>query len=76
LVTATYRGTLAVGEFRAIWLAELQSIFGDQLARVALSVLVYQRTNSAALPALTYALTYLPDLIGGPLLAGLADKYP
>lgn len=76
MVAATFRGTLAVVEFRAIWLAELQSVFGDQLARVALSVLVYQRTNSAALPALTYALTYLPDLVGGPLLAGLADRYP
>jgi MFS transporter len=76
VVAATFRGTLAVVEFRAIWLAELQSVFGDQLARVALSVLVYQRTNSAALPALTYALTYLPDLVGGPLLAGLADRYP
>jgi MFS family permease len=76
VAAATFRGTLAVGEFRAIWLAELQSIFGDQLARIALSVLVYQRTNSASLPALTYALTYLPDLLGGPLLAGLADRYP
>ncbi|MBP2321375.1 putative MFS family arabinose efflux permease [Kibdelosporangium banguiense] len=76
MVAATFRGTLAVGEFRAIWLAELQSVFGDQLARIALSVLVFERTNSASLPALTYALTYLPDLIAGPLLGGLADRYP
>ncbi len=76
MVAATFRGTLAVREFRAIWLAELQSVFGDQLARIALSVLVFERTNSASLPALTYALTYLPDLISGPLLGGMADRYP
>ena len=75
-VPATFREVFAVGEFRALWSAELLSIMGDQLARVALSVLVYDRTKSAGLTALTYALTYLPDLIGGPLLSGLADRYP
>lgn len=73
---ATFREVLSVGEFRAMWAAELQSVAGDMLARVALSVLVFQRTNSAAWTALTYALTYLPDLLGGPLLAGLADRFP
>jgi predicted MFS family arabinose efflux permease len=70
------RATLGVGEFRAIWLAEFQSVLGDQLARVALSVLVFQRTGSAVWPALTYSLTYLPDLFGGTLLAGWADRFP
>jgi predicted MFS family arabinose efflux permease len=63
-------------EFRALWLAGVQSVAGDQLARVALSILVFERTDSTALTALTYALTYLPDLVGGLLLAGLADRYP
>ncbi|ALG14561.1 MFS transporter [Kibdelosporangium phytohabitans] len=67
---------LAVGEFRAMWLAELLSSGGDQLARVALSVLVYQRTNSAALTGLTYALTFVPQLAGGILLSWPADRYP
>ncbi|CAM3393606.1 MFS transporter [Kibdelosporangium persicum] len=73
---ATFRSVLAVGEFRAIWLAELLSQAGDQLARVALSVLVYQRTNSAALTGLTFALTYLPTMLGGLLLSGLGDRFP
>lgn len=73
---ASFREVFAVGEFRALWSAELLSIMGDQLARVALSVLVFDRTGSAGLTALTYALTYLPDVVGGPLLAGLADRYP
>jgi len=74
--TVGFQSVLAVREFRALWLAELQSVLGDQLARVALSVLVFQRTGSAAWPALTYALTYLPDLVGGPLLGGFADRFP
>lgn len=66
----------AVREFRAIWLGEAASTAGDQLARVALSVLVYQRTASAGLTALTYALTFLPSMLGGVLLSRLADRYP
>lgn len=46
-------------EFRALWSAEVVSILGDQLARVAFSVLVYERTSSAALSAAVYALTFL-----------------
>src|SRR2546427_12519387 len=67
---------LRIGEFRALWAAELLSVLGDQLARVALAILVYQRTSSAALTALTYALTFAPAVLGGALLSGLADRYP
>jgi len=65
-----------VPEFRVIWAAELFSVAGDQLARVALAVLVYGRTGSALWAAVTYALTFLPALLGGVLLSGLADRYP
>lgn len=73
---ATYRDVFAASEFRWLWLAHVLSVIGDQLARVALTLLVYDRTESAGLAALTYALTYLPDLVGGAALAGLADRYP
>ncbi|WP_018653769.1 MFS transporter [Actinomadura flavalba] len=73
---ATYREVFAVGEFRALWLAQALSFVGDQLAQVALAVLVFQRTNSPLLTALTYALTYLPPILGGPVLSGLADMFP
>ncbi len=65
-----------MAEFRWLWLAQLGSVIGDQLARVALAVLVFDRTGSAGLSAVTYALTFLPDIVGGPLLSGLADRYP
>ena len=72
----TFRSVFAVGEFRALWTAQVLSIAGDQLARVALTLLVFIRTNSSGWAALTYALTFIPDLVGGPLLAGLADRFP
>ncbi|HWC81527.1 MAG TPA: MFS transporter [Pseudonocardiaceae bacterium] len=73
---AGFGAVLGVAEFRALFAAYTISVAGDQFARVALSVLVYDRTGSAGLTALTYALTFLPDLFGGPLLSGLADRYP
>lgn len=73
--TARFRDVLAVREFRFLWLAQAQSRMGDQIARVAVALLVFERTDSAALTALTYALTYLPPLITAPFLAGLADRY-
>jgi Major Facilitator Superfamily len=66
----------AVGEFRALCLAQLLSVFGDQLARVALTILVYDRTGSAFLAAVTFVVSIVPTFIGGFLLAGLADRYP
>ncbi|GAB3678298.1 MFS transporter [Actinocorallia lasiicapitis] len=73
---ATYREVFGVAEFRHLWLAQTLSSLGDQLAQVALAVLVYHRTESALLTAVTYALTYLPPIVGGPVLAGLADILP
>ncbi|MFL6143413.1 MAG: MFS transporter [Labedaea sp.] len=72
---ARFGEVFAVGEFRALFSGQVLSIGGDQLARVALALLVFDRTKSAALTALTYALTFLPDLVGGPLLSGLADRF-
>lgn len=74
--SATFTQVFAVGEFRALWLAQLLSVAGDQLARVAMTVLVYDRTRSALLTALTFAVTFLPWLVGGVALSGMADRLP
>src|SRR6478672_9582221 len=50
----TFRDVFAVAEFRALWMAQLLSVIGDQLARVALTVSVYDRTDSALLAAITF----------------------
>ncbi|MGR6913952.1 MFS transporter [[Actinomadura] parvosata] len=71
----TYREVIAIREFRALWYGQCLSLLGDQLAQVALAVLVYDRTGSPLATAAVYALTYLPSIAGGPLLAGLADRF-
>jgi predicted MFS family arabinose efflux permease len=73
---ATFREVFAVREFRPLFGTFLLSNAGDELARVALTVLVYQRTSSALLSAFTFAISYLPWLLGGPLLSVLADRLP
>jgi MFS family permease len=73
---ATFGQVFAVREFRPLFGSYLLSTVGDELARVALTVLVYQRTDSALLSAITFAISYLPWLLGGPVLAALADRYP
>ena len=73
---ATFREVFAVREFRPLFGTFLLSTAGDELARVALTLLVYQRTSSPLLTALTFALGNLPWLLGGPLLSALADRLP
>jgi MFS family permease len=73
---ASFREVFAVAEFRALWTAQLLSVAGDQLAKVALTVLVYDRTRSAVLAAVTFAASFVPGFIGGILLSGLADRHP
>jgi MFS family permease len=73
---ATFRDVFAVAEFRALWAAQLLSVIGDQLARVALTVLVYDRTRSALLAAITFVASIVPTFLGGVTLAWLADRYP
>ncbi|MDQ1722711.1 MAG: hypothetical protein QOI26_2445 [Pseudonocardiales bacterium] len=72
----TFAAVLRIREFRVLWVADAQSAIGDQIARVALSVLVFERTASAVLTALAYALTFVPAMLGGVLLSGLADRLP
>src|SRR5512135_3855078 len=74
-----FRDVLAIREFRAMFVAHLLSLVGDQVAKVVLAILVFDRTSSATLAAATYALTYLPWLVGphccpGSATAGRAGR--
>jgi MFS family permease len=66
----------SVAEFRALWLAQLLSVVGDQLARVALTILVFDRTGSAFLAAVTFVASIVPTFVGAVTMSWLADKYP
>ncbi|GIG60992.1 MFS transporter [Longispora fulva] len=73
---ATYRQVFAEAEFRGIFSAAALSWFGDYVARAAITALVFQLTHSPLTSAAAFALSYLPWLAGGPVLAALADRYP
>ncbi|MEU8582271.1 MFS transporter [Streptomyces abikoensis] len=71
-----YRAVFAVPEFRAVFAAHVLSLLGIVVGEIALSVLVYRLTGSPLLSALTFALGFLPYVLGGTLLAGIADRRP
>ncbi|MFF9911581.1 MFS transporter [Streptomyces sp. NPDC013457] len=71
-----YRAVFAVREFRTVFVAHLLSLLGVVVSEIALTVLVYDLTRSPLLSSLTFALGFLPYLLGGTLLAGVADRYP
>jgi MFS family permease len=74
--SSSFTAVFAIREFQSLWLSQVLSLLGDQLALVALTTLVFQRTSSPFLAATTYAVGMLAPVVGGPLLAGLADRYP
>ncbi|MGW2272136.1 MFS transporter [Streptomyces yangpuensis] len=74
--SAGYRTVLRTPEFPAVFAAHLMSVLGLVVAEISLSVLVYRLTGSPLMSALTFALGFLPYVLGGTLLAGLADRHP
>src|SRR3954453_2687456 len=73
---ATFRDVFAVREYRALYLALIASWVADYLSRAAITVLVFQQTRSVVLSAASFAISYLPWIAGGPVLAALAERYP
>jgi MFS family permease len=72
----TYTEVFAIGEFRALYSAQVLSVLGDVFARVGIVVLVYARTSSALAAAAAFAIGYLPYVVGGPFLATFAERWP
>ncbi|MFF4660661.1 MFS transporter [Streptomyces sp. NPDC001381] len=71
-----YRRVFAVAEFRFVFAAHALSLLGVVVSELALTVLVYGLTGSPLLSSLVLALGFLPHLVGGALLSGVADQYP
>lgn len=72
----TVPDVLRVSEFRSLLASSALSILGDQVARIAVALLVFQRTQSEFAASATYACSYLTWLVSGPLLSALADRLP
>lgn len=69
-----YRDALESLEFRALFAAQLVSTAGSSVAAIALTVVVFRRTDSPLLASLTFALGFLPYLLGGGLLSSVVDR--
>jgi MFS family permease len=63
-------------EFVALTTAYTLSVAGDDLARIALAIVFYERTHSPFVASLTFALSFVPTLLAGPVLATLGDRFP
>ncbi|MHB9758764.1 MFS transporter [Streptomyces sp. BYX5S] len=71
-----YTRLFRIAEFRAVFVAHAASLLGVVVAEISLTVLVYGLTGSPLLSALTFTLGFLPYLVGGTLLSGIADRFP
>ena len=65
---------LTIADVRRLWVSQVLSEVGDWAARLALAVLVFDRSGSALLSAATLAVSYLPYLIS-PVLTGWAQRF-
>ncbi|MDH6711088.1 MFS family permease [Kitasatospora sp. MAA19] len=74
-VKATYGQVFAVVQFRAVFVGRLLGVMSDTLRAVALAVLVYDRTGSPLLTAVTMTINFLPQAAGGLFLAAMADRF-
>jgi predicted MFS family arabinose efflux permease len=69
----TFREVLAEPVFRVVFYARSLAIAADVLRIVALSVLIFESTGSAALAAATFGAGFVPQVLGGMVLGALPD---
>jgi MFS family permease len=62
-------------DFRLLWIAQVASELGDWAARLALVVVVAEQTHSVLLSALVTAVSVIPFVGIGPLLATYANRF-
>lgn len=68
---------LAFPDFRLVWSAQVLSEVGDWAARIALAILVFDRTGgSKVLTAMVTTISFLPWVGFGQALAALGDRFP
>lgn len=71
-----YRAVFQVREFRFVFAAHVLSLLGGVVSHVALPVLVYAETASPLMSALVFGLGFLPQALGGAVLAPVAERCP
>jgi MFS family permease len=71
----TFGEIFGIAEYRAIYSSTQLSWVGEYMAKAAVMALVFAQTGSVVLSAVSFALSYVPWLIGGPFLSALAERY-
>lgn len=72
----TMRSVLRVPKYLPIFLVSALSLWGDNIARITIAAIVYERTNSPLATATTLAVSLLPTVFGRTLLGPIADRFP
>src|SRR5574340_747975 len=67
---------LRTRDYRLLWLAQVSSELGDWATRLALILVVYDRTHSAALSAAVVTVSLVPWVGLGQVLTTLVDHLP
>jgi predicted MFS family arabinose efflux permease len=73
---ATYGAVFAVREFRVLFTGMLLFVLGFEFEILGMSVLVYARSGSGLLTAVTFSAGFLPQALSGIFLTSLADRLP
>ncbi|MDH6117073.1 MFS family permease [Kitasatospora sp. GAS204A] len=71
-----YRQVMAVSRFRLLLAASALTGTADSLRIATLAILVYTRTGSALLGAVTFGIGFVPQVVGSTLLGALSDRIP
>lgn len=72
--TGSYRDVLRYDAFRWLWFAILFSRVGDAIARIAMPLLVYDKTHSSGLLGAIFVIEYAPRFLTSPVAGLLADR--
>lgn len=66
---------LRVPKYLPIFLVSVLSLWGDNIARITIAAIVFQRTRSPLATATTLAVSLLPTVFGRSLLGPLVDRF-
>jgi MFS family permease len=72
----TVRSVLRVPKYLPVFLVSALSMWGDNIARITIAAIVYERTRSPLATATTLAVSLLPTIFGRSLLGPLVDRFP
>ena len=63
------------GTFSALWVGQVISLFGDRVNQIAISVFVFEITQSPIALALTFLVGTIPNLLFSPVAGAFVDRW-